>query len=249
MPVRSVFLRSAIAERRRATDLISREFSPMRRIISRAKEFLGRSVPQKEIPMRKSIVVFAAATVLAGGAIAAAAPPQFVTLQKSDMLSSNVVGLDVYDSANHNVGTIKDIAFDSSKAVKGYILSVGGGAWHGRPLRRGRFGIRGDQIRSRRQEVARQHGRFEGAAPSRPGIPVRRRMERQQKLSGRTPVEHRTTPSSPAPAGGEEAQVYERAIRVARLMTKIATGVDAKTASFSAASLTSFIVGRPCTAV
>ena len=76
--------------------------------------------------MRKSIVVFAAATVLAGGAIAAAAPPQFVTLQNSDMLSSNVVGLDVYDSANHNVGTIKDIAFDGSKAVKGYILSVGG---------------------------------------------------------------------------------------------------------------------------
>jgi sporulation protein YlmC with PRC-barrel domain len=76
--------------------------------------------------MRKSLVVFAAATVLAGGAIAAAAPPQFVTLQNSDMLSSNVVGLDVYDKGDHNVGTIKDIAFDSSKAVKGYILSVGG---------------------------------------------------------------------------------------------------------------------------
>jgi len=97
----------------------------MRRIISRTKEFLGVH-PKKEIPIRKSIVVFAAATVLAGGAIAAAAPPQFVTLQNSDMLSSNVVGLDVYDKADHNVGTIKDIAFDRSKAVKGYILSVGG---------------------------------------------------------------------------------------------------------------------------
>ena len=76
--------------------------------------------------MRKSIIIAAAATLLAGGALADMATPQFVTLQPTDMLSSNIVGLDVYDSANNNVGTIKDVAFDSSKAVKGYIVSVGG---------------------------------------------------------------------------------------------------------------------------
>jgi sporulation protein YlmC with PRC-barrel domain len=65
-------------------------------------------------------------TSLAGVALADATAPQFVTLQHNDMLSSNVVGLDVYDSANNDIGKIQDVAFDNSKAVKGYILSVGG---------------------------------------------------------------------------------------------------------------------------
>lgn len=76
--------------------------------------------------MRKSIIIATAAVAFTGGALADMAAPQFVTLQNSDMLSSNVVGLDVYDTADHKLGTVKDIAFDSSKAVKGYILSVGG---------------------------------------------------------------------------------------------------------------------------
>ncbi len=77
--------------------------------------------------MRKSLIVAAfGATALAGAAYAAVAAPQFVNLQKSDMLSSNIVGLDVYDSANHDIGKIQDIAFDNSKTVKGYVLSVGG---------------------------------------------------------------------------------------------------------------------------
>ena len=43
------------------------------------------------------------------------------------MLSSNVVGLDVYDANNsNNLGTIKDVAFDSSKRATAYIMSVGG---------------------------------------------------------------------------------------------------------------------------
>lgn len=76
--------------------------------------------------MHKSVLLAASSIVFAGVAFADMAAPQFVTLQNSDMLSSNIVGLDVYDGANHNVGKIKDIAFDNSKAVKGYILSVGG---------------------------------------------------------------------------------------------------------------------------
>jgi sporulation protein YlmC with PRC-barrel domain len=76
--------------------------------------------------MRRSIIVALGATALAGTALADMAAPQFVSLQQSDMLSSNVVGLDVYDAANHDLGKIQDIAFNSSKAVNGYVLSVGG---------------------------------------------------------------------------------------------------------------------------
>jgi hypothetical protein len=52
--------------------------------------------------------------------------PNFIQVQSTDMLSSNVVGLDIYNSQNNDIGKIQDIAFDSSKQVTGYILSVGG---------------------------------------------------------------------------------------------------------------------------
>ena len=52
--------------------------------------------------------------------------PDFINLQNSDMLSSNVVGLDIYNQQNNDIGKIQDVAFDSSKKITGYILSVGG---------------------------------------------------------------------------------------------------------------------------
>ena len=52
--------------------------------------------------------------------------PNFIQVQNTDMLSSNVVGLDVHNSQNDNIGKIQDIAFDTSKKMTGYILSVGG---------------------------------------------------------------------------------------------------------------------------
>jgi sporulation protein YlmC with PRC-barrel domain len=76
--------------------------------------------------MRKLGIIALSATALAGAALADAAAPQFVSLQNSDMLTSNVVGLDIYDTAGHDIGKIQDVAFDESKAVKGYVLSVGG---------------------------------------------------------------------------------------------------------------------------
>ena len=76
--------------------------------------------------MRRTIITLAALTALPLGALAQATMTHFVTLQNTDMLSSNVTGIDVYDNANHDLGTIKDVAFDSSKVVKGYVLSVGG---------------------------------------------------------------------------------------------------------------------------
>ncbi len=52
--------------------------------------------------------------------------PSFVQVQNTDMLSSNVVGLDIYNGQNNKIGKIQDIAFNSSKQLTGYILSVGG---------------------------------------------------------------------------------------------------------------------------
>ncbi len=52
--------------------------------------------------------------------------PNFIQVQSADMLSSNVVGLDIRNGQNESVGKIQDVAFDSSKQVTGYILSVGG---------------------------------------------------------------------------------------------------------------------------
>ncbi len=52
--------------------------------------------------------------------------PNFIRVKNDDMLSSNVVGLDLYNAKNNNIGKIQDVVFDKSDKVIGYILSVGG---------------------------------------------------------------------------------------------------------------------------
>ena len=52
--------------------------------------------------------------------------PNFIEVKNDDMLTSNVVGLDVYNGQNNNIGKIQDVVFDKSDKVVGYILSVGG---------------------------------------------------------------------------------------------------------------------------
>ena len=52
--------------------------------------------------------------------------PSFIKVENTDMLSSNVVELDIYNGQNNNIGKIQDIAFNASKQMTGYILSVGG---------------------------------------------------------------------------------------------------------------------------
>jgi PRC-barrel domain len=49
----------------------------------------------------------------------------FTSLPAKDELSSKVVGLDVYNNANQNIGTIKDVAYNGT-SVNGYIIGVGG---------------------------------------------------------------------------------------------------------------------------
>ena len=49
----------------------------------------------------------------------------FATVPAKDKLSSEVVGLPVYNNDNKDIGTIKDLAFDNTGA-EAYILGVGG---------------------------------------------------------------------------------------------------------------------------
>jgi len=49
----------------------------------------------------------------------------FTIVPAQEDLSSNVVGLSVYNNDKKDIGTIKDVAFDSA-GVKAYILAVGG---------------------------------------------------------------------------------------------------------------------------
>jgi sporulation protein YlmC with PRC-barrel domain len=49
----------------------------------------------------------------------------FANVAAGETLSSKVIGLNVYNNSNEDIGKIKDIAFDA-KGVKAYIVAVGG---------------------------------------------------------------------------------------------------------------------------
>ncbi len=51
---------------------------------------------------------------------------EFVSVNGSDELSSNLIGLDVYNGAKQNIGQIKDIAMGPHGRARAYIVSVGG---------------------------------------------------------------------------------------------------------------------------
>ncbi len=76
--------------------------------------------------MRKACVAVVSFAALGGMALAQGGAPHFVTVDPSDMLSSRVVGVNITDPSENNVGKIEDVVFDGSHAVKGYIVSVGG---------------------------------------------------------------------------------------------------------------------------
>ncbi len=62
----------------------------------------------------------------ASNSAAPASNQQFVPVTNNDELSSNLVGLDVYNGSNQNIGQIKDIAMGPQGRARAYILSVGG---------------------------------------------------------------------------------------------------------------------------
>lgn len=51
---------------------------------------------------------------------------EYVTVPSSDDLSSKLVGLDIYNKDNKDIGTIKDIALNPNGRAAAFIVSVGG---------------------------------------------------------------------------------------------------------------------------
>src|SRR5271165_3921710 len=79
--------------------------------------------PSKLLSTRRCPMFFVCDTVIRGPKPTASDP--FIYVPPYQELSSNVVGLDVYNKDKQNIGTIKDIALDVD-GLNGYIVSVGG---------------------------------------------------------------------------------------------------------------------------
>ena len=81
--------------------------------------------------MRRLVLALAAVTALTGPVLAkdeAPVPPatvKFAPVPQDAVLSYNLLGLNVVDGTNSNVGEIKDIVIEKGK-LAGYIVSVGG---------------------------------------------------------------------------------------------------------------------------
>jgi hypothetical protein len=88
--------------------------------------------------MKKVLIALGVATLLAGPAIAqtststetkttapATTTDTFVTAQPTDMLSSNLIGLDITNGQKEDVGEIKDLVVSNGQ-LSGYVVSVGG---------------------------------------------------------------------------------------------------------------------------
>lgn len=53
-------------------------------------------------------------------------PVKFATADTGDLMTSKLVGVNVYNNENQKVGEIADIAIDNGKTLNGVVLSVGG---------------------------------------------------------------------------------------------------------------------------
>ena len=77
--------------------------------------------------MRRALIVLTA-IMLAGGAASAqtvVTTETFVSAKPTDVLSYNLVGLNITSNANETIGEIKDLILSQGE-LSGYIVSVGG---------------------------------------------------------------------------------------------------------------------------
>ncbi len=79
--------------------------------------------------MRRTFIALTAMTLLVGAASAQQAVTTttevFVTAKPTDVLSSNLIDLNITNPANETIGEIKDLVI-SQKDLSGYVVSVGG---------------------------------------------------------------------------------------------------------------------------
>ena len=57
---------------------------------------------------------------------AATMPLKYVEIQDTDLVTSKLVGINIYNKANEEIGEISDVVIGNGKSVIGVIASVGG---------------------------------------------------------------------------------------------------------------------------
>jgi hypothetical protein len=56
----------------------------------------------------------------------ASGPLKYVNIQDSDLMTSKLIGVDIYDKQNDDIGEISDVVIGDGKSVIGIVASVGG---------------------------------------------------------------------------------------------------------------------------
>ena len=71
---------------------------------------------------------FAAGTTMGGITMAdhATQTIHYVTTTPADMMSSKLVGMNVYNNQNDKLGEVEDLVIDNGKTITGVVVSVGG---------------------------------------------------------------------------------------------------------------------------
>ncbi len=85
------------------------------------------------------LATLAATSLLAGSAFAAdtaiggitmsdhaTSTIHYVTTTPADIMSSKLVGMDVYNNQNDKLGDVQDLVIDNGKTITGVVVSVGG---------------------------------------------------------------------------------------------------------------------------
>ena len=109
--------------------------------------------------------------------------PSFIQVQSADMLTSNVVELDIYNSQNDDIGKVQDIAFelieegDRLHPVRRRLPR------HGQALCRGQSRCADGELRRSEQGLEGDHERHQGPAQVGSRIQVRGPVDGEQKLS------------------------------------------------------------------
>lgn len=57
---------------------------------------------------------------------AAVMPLKYVSIQDTDLMTSKLIGVDIYNRQNEEVGEISDIVIGDGKSIIGLVASVGG---------------------------------------------------------------------------------------------------------------------------
>jgi len=97
----------------------------------------------KLIPLAAALSIVAVSTAFAQQSVAPGADPmmagtgitmgksatmplKYVEIKDTDLVTSKLVGVDIYNKANEDVGEISDIVIGDGKSVIGVVASVGG---------------------------------------------------------------------------------------------------------------------------